>query len=50
MPVTEDLVGIHGWVGDQIEAVATEIEKGSYGLCYGCTRSVPEEAVTFLPD
>ncbi|KAK3060129.1 hypothetical protein LTS18_009238 [Coniosporium uncinatum] len=50
MPVTEDLVGIHGWVGDQTEAVATEIEKGSYGLCYGCTRSIPEEAVTFLPD
>jgi len=50
MPVTDDLVGVHDWVGDQIEAVAAETEKGSYGLCYGCTRSVPVEAVTFLPD
>ncbi|KAF1989956.1 hypothetical protein K402DRAFT_325517 [Aulographum hederae CBS 113979] len=49
MPITEDLLGIHGWGGDETDAVPSSGAELGHGLCYGCTRSVPVEAIDLLP-
>jgi cytoplasmic tRNA 2-thiolation protein 2 len=47
MPVTPDQLDIGGWAGVQGDgADAGRVESQ---LCYGCARSVPEEAVVLLP-
>lgn len=47
LPVTKDQLGIEGWEGIQeIEVSKTD---GELGLCYGCSRSVPAEAISLLP-
>lgn len=46
LPVTSSQLGIDSWAGIQ-ETEAKSDKK--LGLCYGCSRSVPAEAVPFLP-
>jgi len=47
LPVTEELLGVGGWKGNQdSESAATEAEAG---LCHGCSRSIPTSAVHLLP-
>lgn len=48
LPVPDGLFGIHGWGGDQEEAVSDSTDEPSTGLCYGCTRSMPQ-SVSSLP-
>ena len=47
LPVTDDLLGTDGWGGDQTRT--TVLKRSEHELCYGCARSVPPEAVVFLP-
>jgi cytoplasmic tRNA 2-thiolation protein 2 len=50
LPVTDDLLGMNGWGGDQTDATTLERpEISQYELCYGCARSVPQEAIGLLP-
>jgi cytoplasmic tRNA 2-thiolation protein 2 len=46
-PVTKAQMGIEGWKG--IQNVNHVTEREDYGLCYGCSRSVPEAAIGLLP-
>jgi cytoplasmic tRNA 2-thiolation protein 2 len=41
MPVAGGRFGIHGWGGDQEDGLDAPVIEGAYGLCYGCTRSIP---------
>jgi len=47
LPVDDALLGMNGWGGDQ----ESHQERGEreVGLCYGCARSLPAEAVGLLP-
>jgi cytoplasmic tRNA 2-thiolation protein 2 len=46
-PVDDALLGMKGWGGDQ--QLHQEIDECEVGLCYGCARSLPKEAVALLP-
>jgi cytoplasmic tRNA 2-thiolation protein 2 len=48
MPVEQELMGIHGWAGDQTLKLDRG-EQNSSRLCYGCSRAVPEDAISLLP-
>lgn len=48
MPVAKSALGIDGWGGNQ-EAQNGDVEDADIGLCYGCTRVLPQEAGTLLP-
>lgn len=43
MPVPNGRFGIHGWGGDQHDGVDDAAASSSRSLCYGCTRSVPQQ-------
>lgn len=47
LPVDDALLGINGWGGDQ--KMHQEAGEREVGLCYGCTRSLPVEAIPLLP-
>jgi cytoplasmic tRNA 2-thiolation protein 2 len=47
MPVTPGQLGIGGWAGAQSDGV--DGDQAESRLCYGCSRSVPDEAVRLLP-
>lgn len=47
LPVDDALLGINGWGGDQ--KMHQEAGEREVGLCYGCTRSLPVEAMPLLP-
>lgn len=47
LPVDDALLGINGWGGDQ--KLHQEAGEREVGLCYGCTRSLPVEAIPLLP-
>lgn len=47
LPVEQSSMGIQGWGGYQ--EAGGESEETVVGLCYGCSRSVPAEAVQHLP-
>ncbi|TID19138.1 hypothetical protein E2P81_ATG06120 [Venturia nashicola] len=47
LPVDDALLGINGWGGDQ--KIHQEAGEREVGLCYGCTRSLPVEAIPLLP-
>jgi cytoplasmic tRNA 2-thiolation protein 2 len=47
MPVTPGQLGVGGWAGAQGDGADTD--RAECKLCYGCARSVPEEAVALLP-
>jgi len=50
LPVTDDLLGTDCWAGDQKDVTTLERSGNpQYELCYGCARSVPQEAVDLLP-
>lgn len=42
MPVSGGRFGIHGWGGDQQDAVDFASVDVTKSLCYGCTRSIPK--------
>lgn len=46
MPVGNDRMGIAGWGGHQED---DSEDVGSKHLCYGCSRSLPAEAISLLP-
>jgi cytoplasmic tRNA 2-thiolation protein 2 len=46
MPVPNGQFGIHGWGGDQQDGLAPSSSDTSQGLCYGCTRSIPQPSVS----
>jgi len=46
LPVTTSQLGIDSWEGIQETETKSDEE---LGLCYGCSRSVPSNAVAFLP-
>lgn len=48
LPIMDDSLGIDGWGGNQ--AAATARDPSGRKLCYGCSRSVPGEAVELLPE
>jgi cytoplasmic tRNA 2-thiolation protein 2 len=48
MPVTPSQLGVGGWAGTQGDGGAG-VDRAEAKLCYGCARSVPEEAVHLLP-
>ncbi|KAJ9637850.1 Cytoplasmic tRNA 2-thiolation protein 2 [Coniosporium tulheliwenetii] len=48
LSVPDGLFGIHGWGGDQQEAMSDSTDEPARGLCYGCTRSMPQ-SVSSLP-
>ncbi|OCK82614.1 hypothetical protein K432DRAFT_292874 [Lepidopterella palustris CBS 459.81] len=43
MPVSDGKFGIHGWGGDQHDSEVVSLDTPHGGLCYGCTRSIPQE-------
>ncbi|QDS77095.1 hypothetical protein FKW77_000574 [Venturia effusa] len=47
LPVDEALLGINAWGGHQ--ETHQEAGQRDAGLCYGCTRSLPTDAIPFLP-
>jgi cytoplasmic tRNA 2-thiolation protein 2 len=47
LPVTKDQLGIEGWEG--IQEVESRRIESKLELCYGCSRSVPVEALSLLP-
>jgi cytoplasmic tRNA 2-thiolation protein 2 len=47
-PITKELLGIDGWRGIQ-EFNPRESSSEVSGLCYGCARNLPPEAVPLLP-
>ncbi|KAE9962642.1 hypothetical protein BLS_002244 [Venturia inaequalis] len=47
LPVDDALLGINGWGGDQKRH--QEAGEREVGLCYGCARSLPVEAIPLLP-
>jgi len=50
LPVTDDLLGTNGWGGDQMDTTTLKhSENPQDELCYGCARSVPQEAIGLLP-
>ncbi|KAF2260337.1 hypothetical protein CC78DRAFT_473114 [Lojkania enalia] len=42
MPVVGGQFGIHGWGGDQEDGLAAPVGNVGQGLCYGCSRSMPQ--------
>ncbi|KAF2188876.1 hypothetical protein K469DRAFT_564494 [Zopfia rhizophila CBS 207.26] len=46
MPVSDGRFGIHGWGGDQQDGLENLSAERSHGLCYGCTRSIPQAAAS----
>jgi cytoplasmic tRNA 2-thiolation protein 2 len=47
MPVTKTQLGIESWKG--IQNLNGDLGNEDYGLCYGCSRSVPRAAAELLP-
>jgi cytoplasmic tRNA 2-thiolation protein 2 len=47
LPVTIDQLGISSWEG--IQEVEVNVLDCELGLCYGCSRDIPAEAVALLP-
>jgi cytoplasmic tRNA 2-thiolation protein 2 len=47
MPVTPGQLGTGGWAGAQGDGAGADQAESK--LCYGCSRSVPDEAVGLLP-
>jgi cytoplasmic tRNA 2-thiolation protein 2 len=47
LPVDDALIGVNGWGGDQ--ELHKETDEREVGLCYGCARSLPTDAVALLP-
>ena len=50
LPVTDDVLGMNGWGGYQTDVTTLEHTGNlQHELCYGCARSVPQDAVGLLP-
>ncbi|KAF1967972.1 hypothetical protein BU23DRAFT_542003 [Bimuria novae-zelandiae CBS 107.79] len=46
MPVSDGRFGINGWGGDQHARLDTVGTSNGTQLCYGCTRSIPQQSAT----